>query len=198
MFVRSYVRFMESRKTGQQHIFIFVLNLYINITGNLIITVPLLWALYSVSSCIGDHLNYKTVNLFENLDVMKPPKLRAHRSCKEYQNAETRDDSCQFLIRPQNIGGRYCKSSGAKNRVLWAQLWSYLLGIWPPAGITITFVIRLSGGAAHNCKGIDSHTLETTDRRYYTGRRCTTFNNSSGYIDWDLSTDVDPYEHLLW
>lgn len=166
--------------------------------GNLIITFPLLlWALYSVSRCIGDHLNYKTVNLFEKLDVMKPPKLRAHRLCKEYQSAEIRDDSCQFWYGPKNIGGRYCKSSGAKKRVLWAQLWTYLLGIWPPVGITITFVIRLSGGAAHNRRGIDSHTLEA-DRRYYTDRRCTTFNNSTGYIDSGLSTDSDPHEHLLW
>lgn len=103
----SYVRFIESRKTGQQHIFISVLNLYeyINIMGNLIINFQLIWNLYSVTRCIGDHQNYKTMNIFEKLDVMKPPKLRAHRLCKEYQNAETRDDSCQFLIRPQKYRG---------------------------------------------------------------------------------------------
>lgn len=102
-------------------------------------------------------LTYKTTNLYENLDVLKPHKLRTHRLCKNTKNSETQDDSCQFLIRPQKYRRPLLQIIQGKKPVLWAQLWTYLLGIWPPAGITITFVIRLSGGAAHNSRGIVTH-----------------------------------------
>lgn len=89
---------------------------------------------------------------------MTPLKLRTHRLCKEYQNAETRDDSCQFLIRPQKYRGTaIANHPGQKSGCCEPSCGAYLLGIWPPAGITIAFVIRLSGGAAHNSRGIVTH-----------------------------------------